>query len=92
MLLRVDRRLRLRRPALFALYVVWYTTFRTYEDTLRIDILSLAFVIRWQFQRAEPVGDSLPVMAGRSHSETSFADSDEPSGRERGSSIGRAPS
>jgi prolipoprotein diacylglyceryl transferase len=36
-LLWVDRRFRLRRPALFALYVVWYTTFRTYEETLRID-------------------------------------------------------
>jgi prolipoprotein diacylglyceryl transferase len=36
-LLWVDRRFRLRRPALFALYVSWYTAFRTYEETLRID-------------------------------------------------------
>jgi prolipoprotein diacylglyceryltransferase len=36
-LLYVDRRFRLRRPALFALYVSWYTAFRTYEETLRID-------------------------------------------------------
>jgi len=36
-LLWVDRRFTLRRPALFALYVVWYTTFRTYEEILRID-------------------------------------------------------
>ena len=33
----LDRRFKLRRPALFALYVVWYTTFRTYEEVLRID-------------------------------------------------------
>ncbi len=37
LLLWLDRRFRLRRPALFALYVVWYTTFRTYEEVLRID-------------------------------------------------------
>ena len=36
-LLLVDRRFKLRRPALFALYVAWYTTFRTYEEILRID-------------------------------------------------------
>lgn len=36
-LLWLDRRFRLRRPALFALYVVWYCTFRTYEEVLRID-------------------------------------------------------
>jgi prolipoprotein diacylglyceryl transferase len=36
-LLWVDRRFTLRRPALFALYVAWYTTFRTYEEVLRID-------------------------------------------------------
>ena len=36
-LLWVDRRYKLRRPALFALYVSWYTAFRTYEETLRID-------------------------------------------------------
>jgi prolipoprotein diacylglyceryl transferase len=36
-LLWIDRRFNLRRPALFALYVVWYTAFRTYEEVLRID-------------------------------------------------------
>ena len=36
-LLWVDRRYTLRRPALFALYVIWYTTFRTFEEILRID-------------------------------------------------------
>jgi prolipoprotein diacylglyceryl transferase len=36
-LLWIDRRFTLRRPALFALYVAWYTTFRTYEEILRID-------------------------------------------------------
>jgi prolipoprotein diacylglyceryl transferase len=36
-LLWIDRRFTLRRPALFALYVVWYTTFRTFEEVLRID-------------------------------------------------------
>jgi prolipoprotein diacylglyceryl transferase len=36
-LLWVDRRFTLKRPALFALYVVWYTTFRTFEEILRID-------------------------------------------------------
>jgi phosphatidylglycerol---prolipoprotein diacylglyceryl transferase len=37
LLLWVDRRFNLRRPALFALYVAWYTTFRTFEEILRID-------------------------------------------------------
>jgi prolipoprotein diacylglyceryl transferase len=36
-LLWIDRRFTLRRPALFALYVTWYTTFRTFEEVLRID-------------------------------------------------------
>jgi prolipoprotein diacylglyceryl transferase len=36
-LLLVDRRFSIRRPALFALYVSLYTAFRTYEETLRID-------------------------------------------------------
>jgi prolipoprotein diacylglyceryl transferase len=36
-LLWIDRRFKLRRPALFALYVAWYTAFRTYEEVLRID-------------------------------------------------------
>ena len=34
----IDRRFTLRRPALFALYVAFYTAFRTYEETLRIDL------------------------------------------------------
>jgi prolipoprotein diacylglyceryl transferase len=37
LLLWIDRRFRLKRPALFALYVAFYTGFRTYEETLRID-------------------------------------------------------
>lgn len=37
LLLWVDRRFRLRRPSLFALYVAWYTAFRCYEEVLRID-------------------------------------------------------
>jgi prolipoprotein diacylglyceryl transferase len=36
-LLWVDRRFRIKRPGLFALYVSWYTAFRTYEEVLRID-------------------------------------------------------
>jgi prolipoprotein diacylglyceryl transferase len=36
-LLLVDRRFRIRPPGLFALYVMWYTAFRTFEETLRID-------------------------------------------------------
>jgi prolipoprotein diacylglyceryl transferase len=36
-LLLVDSRFRIKRPALFALYVSIYTAFRTYEETLRID-------------------------------------------------------
>ena len=36
-LLWVDKRFTIRRPALFALYVAWYTTFRTFEEVLRID-------------------------------------------------------
>ena len=36
-LLWIDRRFKLRRPALFSLYVAFYTAFRTYEETLRID-------------------------------------------------------
>ena len=36
-LLWVDRRFTIKRPALFALYVAWYTTFRTFEEVLRID-------------------------------------------------------
>jgi prolipoprotein diacylglyceryl transferase len=36
-LLWVDRRFRIKRPALFALYVSIYTAFRCFEETLRID-------------------------------------------------------
>jgi prolipoprotein diacylglyceryl transferase len=36
-LLWVDARFRIRRPALFALYVGLYTAFRTFEEMLRID-------------------------------------------------------
>jgi phosphatidylglycerol---prolipoprotein diacylglyceryl transferase len=36
-LLWIDRRFRIRPPALFALYIVFYTAFRTYEELLRID-------------------------------------------------------
>jgi prolipoprotein diacylglyceryl transferase len=36
-LLIVERRFRLRPPSLFALYVAWYTAFRTFEETLRVD-------------------------------------------------------
>jgi prolipoprotein diacylglyceryl transferase len=36
-LLVIDRRYRLRPPALFALYVMIYTSFRTFEETLRVD-------------------------------------------------------
>jgi prolipoprotein diacylglyceryl transferase len=36
-LLWIDRRFRMKRPALFSLYVVWYCIFRTYEETLRVD-------------------------------------------------------
>jgi prolipoprotein diacylglyceryl transferase len=36
-LLLVDRRFRIRAPGLFALYVAWYTSFRAFEETLRID-------------------------------------------------------
>ncbi len=37
LLLWIDRRFKLRRPALFSLYVAIYTAFRMYEETLRID-------------------------------------------------------
>jgi prolipoprotein diacylglyceryl transferase len=36
-LLLIDRRFRIRPPGLFALYVAWYTGFRAWEETLRID-------------------------------------------------------
>jgi prolipoprotein diacylglyceryltransferase len=37
LLLILDRRFRFRPPALFALYIVLYTGFRFYLETLRID-------------------------------------------------------
>ena len=37
MLLLVGRRFRIRPPALFALYVAWYTFGRTFEELLRVD-------------------------------------------------------
>src|SRR5881409_543957 len=37
LLLWIDRRFKLRRPALFMLYIAFYTAFRIYEETLRID-------------------------------------------------------
>ena len=37
LLLWIDRRFKLHRPALFMLYVAYYTSFRIYEETLRID-------------------------------------------------------
>jgi len=37
MLLLVDRRFRIRPPALFCLYVSWYTFGRTFEELLRVD-------------------------------------------------------
>ncbi|HEV8249356.1 MAG TPA: prolipoprotein diacylglyceryl transferase [Gaiellaceae bacterium] len=36
-LLLLDKFVRFRPPALFALYVAWYTAFRAFEETLRID-------------------------------------------------------
>jgi prolipoprotein diacylglyceryl transferase len=36
-LLWIDRRFTLKRPALFSLYVAFYCVFRTYEETLRVD-------------------------------------------------------
>jgi prolipoprotein diacylglyceryl transferase len=36
-LLWIDRRFRIRRPGLFALYVSLYTAFRMFEETLRVD-------------------------------------------------------
>jgi len=36
-LLWLERRFRIRRPGLFALYISWYTAFRCYEEVLRID-------------------------------------------------------
>ena len=48
-LLLLDRRFRFRPPALFALYVAWYTAFRAYEETLRIDPSHEYFGMRLNF-------------------------------------------
>ena len=37
MLLWIGSRFRIRPPALFALYVAWYTFGRTFEELLRVD-------------------------------------------------------
>jgi prolipoprotein diacylglyceryl transferase len=48
-LLLIDRRFRIRPPGLFALYVAWYTAFRMYEETLRIDPSHEYFGLRLNF-------------------------------------------
>jgi prolipoprotein diacylglyceryl transferase len=48
-LLLLDRRFRIRPPGLFALYVAWYTGFRAYEETLRIDTSHEYFGLRLNF-------------------------------------------
>jgi prolipoprotein diacylglyceryl transferase len=48
-LLWIDRRFKIKRPGLFALYVVWYTTFRTFEEILRIDPSNHLFGMRINF-------------------------------------------
>ncbi len=48
-LLLLDRIFRFRPPALFALYVAWYTAFRAYEETLRIDPSQEYFGLRLNF-------------------------------------------
>ena len=48
-LLLLDRRFRFRPPALFALYVAWYTAFRTFEETLRVDPSHIYFGLRLNF-------------------------------------------
>ena len=48
-LLLVDRRFRIKPPGLFALYVAWYTAFRTYEELLRIDPAHEYFGLRLNF-------------------------------------------
>jgi prolipoprotein diacylglyceryl transferase len=48
-LLLVDRRFRIRPPGLFALYVAWYTAFRTFEELLRIDPSHELFGLRLNF-------------------------------------------
>jgi prolipoprotein diacylglyceryl transferase len=48
-LLLVDQRFRIRPPGLFALYVAWYTAFRMYEETLRVDPSHEYFGLRLNF-------------------------------------------
>jgi prolipoprotein diacylglyceryl transferase len=48
-LLLLDRRFRIRPPGLFALYVAWYTAFRTFEELLRIDPSHELFGLRLNF-------------------------------------------
>jgi prolipoprotein diacylglyceryl transferase len=49
LLLWIDRRFKLRRPGLFALYVAVYTAFRMFEETLRIDPSSHFLGMRLNF-------------------------------------------
>jgi prolipoprotein diacylglyceryl transferase len=49
LLLWIDRRFRIRRPALFALYVAYYTAGRMFEETLRTDPSSHIFGQRLNF-------------------------------------------
>jgi prolipoprotein diacylglyceryl transferase len=48
-LLLIDRRFRIRPPGLFALYVAWYTGFRAWEETLRVDPAHEYFGLRLNF-------------------------------------------
>jgi prolipoprotein diacylglyceryl transferase len=48
-LLLIDRRFRIHPPGLFALYVAWYTAFRAYEETLRVDPSHEYFGLRLNF-------------------------------------------
>jgi prolipoprotein diacylglyceryl transferase len=48
-LLLLDRRFRICPPGLFALYVAWYTAFRAYEETLRVDPAHEYFGLRLNF-------------------------------------------
>jgi prolipoprotein diacylglyceryl transferase len=48
-LLLIDRRSRIRPPGLFALYVAWYTSFRSFEETLRVDPSHEYFGLRLNF-------------------------------------------
>ncbi|MEX2211264.1 MAG: prolipoprotein diacylglyceryl transferase [Gaiellaceae bacterium] len=48
-LLLLDRLFRFRPPALFALYVAWYTAFRTFEETIRVDVSHEYFGLRLNF-------------------------------------------